>query len=406
MYKPSKFNQDTSKTEYLCTDGMQNKLYEYLYKEEFIIDKNRDEYIEMSKCERNALFDDYFHLFVLPTEECNFRCKYCYEEYKRGKMSRTIQQKLIDLVDEKMKIYKGLNVSWFGGEPLEALDVIQNLSKDFIEICNRYKKVYFAGITTNGYNLSIDTIKLLKNLHVTEFQITLDGLPEDHDQLRVLQDGSGTANIIIKNLLDIKNFIHSKTIRIILRTNFTKSALKRAKDFASFLKCNFDNDSRFYIFWQVAEDYGRLPDESIREAFCDYDDFICLIENHALSFQHTMYEFSLRPAGSICYAMKRNALVISSDGTIKKCTCNLEDSDNMFGNVDNLFDSNMHDHWLERNVSEKMRCYTCKKRPICHNRACKKYTTCPPNLLFFDKMLEKMSKNPRYYIQLEDIGIC
>lgn len=33
---------------------------------------------------------DVMHLIVLPTEACNFRCTYCYQDFSRGNMSRDV----------------------------------------------------------------------------------------------------------------------------------------------------------------------------------------------------------------------------------------------------------------------------------------------------------------------------
>ena len=38
------------------------------------------------------------HLLILPTEKCNFRCVYCYEDYSKGRMSFDLQEGLIKWV--------------------------------------------------------------------------------------------------------------------------------------------------------------------------------------------------------------------------------------------------------------------------------------------------------------------
>lgn len=369
-------------------------LEQWLFEQQFLIDAKRDELEEMCELEKKQEFDNYLHLNILTTEECNFRCTYCYEAFARGTMSEDTQMQLIRFVKEKIGMRDGLIVSWFGGEPLEGIEVIRRLSLAFMNICKQKKKVYFAGITTNGYLLTEEIVRELKKYHVVEYQITLDGLPEDHDKQRVLKDGSGSAERIIENLRNIKNNIHSNSIRITLRTNFTKSMLVNAKKFIDFLQENFLNDPRFGIFWQVAEDYGQVVDESVRENFCSESEYRKLIKDFALFYSNTVFESAMRPAGSICYAMKRNAFVISSDGVIKKCTCDMESDRNRFGRLDGSFDERKHDQWLTRIIRKSMKCYTCKKRPMCHYRACQKTKNCPPNLFFYREMLEHLTDNP------------
>ena len=82
------------------------------------------------------------YLVIMPTEQCNFRCEYCYETHEKGKMSKKTQDALIRYVQKNIYRYTGLNVGWFGGEPLEALDVIEYLSQNFMKICKVAKKPY------------------------------------------------------------------------------------------------------------------------------------------------------------------------------------------------------------------------------------------------------------------------
>lgn len=92
--------------------------------------------------------------------------------------------------------YNGLILNWFGGEPTEAMDVIENLSVKLIDVCKKNKKAYNAGITTNGYNLTYEIFKKLKKLHVTEYQVTIDGLASIHNAQRVMADGAPTFDVI------------------------------------------------------------------------------------------------------------------------------------------------------------------------------------------------------------------
>ena len=150
------------------------------------------------------VMDSSLHLILLPTEQCNFRCKYCYETFKKGKMNDTVQDSVIAYVRKNIHKHTGLYISWFGGEPLEALDVVEKLSRAFQNICKVAKKPYSASMTTNGYDLSLETYKKLYDLGVYNYQITLDGLQEEHDRQRVLADGQGSFAKIVENLINIK----------------------------------------------------------------------------------------------------------------------------------------------------------------------------------------------------------
>lgn len=58
---------------------------------------------------------------ILPTEKCNFRCLYCYEDFKIGKMSLEVQDDIIEFVKRNVSDFTGVDIRWFGGEPLLAI---------------------------------------------------------------------------------------------------------------------------------------------------------------------------------------------------------------------------------------------------------------------------------------------
>ncbi|HEY0232414.1 MAG TPA: radical SAM protein, partial [Dokdonella sp.] len=61
---------------------------------------------------------------VLPTEKCNFRCTYCYEDFKIGRMQAPVVRGLKRLISNRAPSLRRLSLSWFGGEPLLAKPVV------------------------------------------------------------------------------------------------------------------------------------------------------------------------------------------------------------------------------------------------------------------------------------------
>lgn len=68
---------------------------------------------------------------ICPTLACNFECPYCFEDRGRGKMAPEIQDDIVRLAERMLDASKAkkLAITWFGGEPLMATDVIEALSK-------------------------------------------------------------------------------------------------------------------------------------------------------------------------------------------------------------------------------------------------------------------------------------
>jgi len=137
-------------------------------------------------------------LTVCPTLACNFGCPYCFEQRQDEVtvMSDETINALISFI-KKHHDAKSLSVSWYGGEPTLAFDVINRLTKKFL---NLYPERYNAGLITNGYALGQSFIKLLDELKITSIQITIDGDEATHNRRRMLKGGYPTYEKILKNI--------------------------------------------------------------------------------------------------------------------------------------------------------------------------------------------------------------
>ena len=53
-------------------------------------------------------------LIVMPTEQCNFRCTYCYEDFRLGRMNSNTIESLRSLLSNRIDKLDQLYISWFG----------------------------------------------------------------------------------------------------------------------------------------------------------------------------------------------------------------------------------------------------------------------------------------------------
>ena len=93
-----------------------------------------------------------------------------------------------------------LTITWFGGEPLMATDVIESLSPWLIRVAEERGCEYEGWIFTNGYLLSEDVVDLLLRCRVTNVHIPLDGVGATNDATRRLVGGGPTYERIVDNL--------------------------------------------------------------------------------------------------------------------------------------------------------------------------------------------------------------
>lgn len=80
-------------------------------------------------------------LTIAPTSDCNFRCIYCYEKksIRNARMTIEIQDRIIEMVKEQAPTISNLHVTWYGGEPMMAMDIVERLTVGFQKVCEEYK---------------------------------------------------------------------------------------------------------------------------------------------------------------------------------------------------------------------------------------------------------------------------
>jgi len=316
-------------------------------------------------------------LYILPTEQCNFRCVYCYEKFRDVYMNTHIQDSIIQYVHNNITKFKVIRVEWFGGEPLLALDVVVRLSNAIIKICRENGVLYHAVMTTNAYSMDLDVFKVLKKCRILSYQITVDGLKETHDTQRPLRNGGGTFDRIMENLQAISKHIKTQALDVTLRVNVSRKLAESMNPFLDYLKNALLDDPRFTIsltpVGSYGQDEGQMPtdiccnDEDITNAirYCK-DIGVSIAENTA----------NLNVGGQVCYACKNNSWVIGADGKIYKCTVILYNNENVVGQVGDDGEFIIYEDklgkWVQSGIQHGLDCTSCSIRPICLEGVCYK----------------------------------
>lgn len=125
-------------------------LTRYLHEQELLV---TEEELDHALHQVRSLLDNIFMVTLMPTEGCNFRCPYCYEDHHAVSMTRDTLDRIEEYITAQAPRYKQVILAWFGGEPtlckdtvLEVSNIVQNLQK-------QYGFHYAANMTTNGYLL-------------------------------------------------------------------------------------------------------------------------------------------------------------------------------------------------------------------------------------------------------------
>ena len=142
------------------------------------------------------------YIILIVTRQCNFRCTYCYEDFRNEVMDSSVYENVLKVIEDLIdaKGYKSLQVSFFGGEPMLEYEAICQFMEKTNELAKK-KSIYFFGeMTTNAYLLISEKFEKLVSIGLTNYQITVDGLRDTHDKGRPLANGGGSWEKIIQNL--------------------------------------------------------------------------------------------------------------------------------------------------------------------------------------------------------------
>lgn len=205
-----------------------------------IIEDERDEYSEF--CYRkivNRFSDDSdLNFTILPTTVCNFSCVYCYEDPQNSKVmdintaDGTVKY-IAKEINSKAHRSNKLSVTWYGGEPLLNIEMMDYLTNELKQLCCWNELDYSSSIVTNGYLLDKLTKEKLADLKITSMQITLDGTEKLHDTRRKLKNGRGTFRTIVANIKNLRKF---SNIKIVIRINVDKNNVENIGALIEFLE--------------------------------------------------------------------------------------------------------------------------------------------------------------------------
>jgi uncharacterized protein len=182
------------------------------------------------------------HVVICPSMDCNFRCTYCFERalqnridsgaYKPAQihMSAGQAEAVFGSFNALLELHDsiGKSITFFGGEPLWSRNF--ETVRRTVEI-GRDRGFTFTAIT-NGYQLTAFRTLLGKG-GIKMIQVSLDGLPDAHDNFRPLATGGGTFNKIISEL---KAVIDTPELEVNIRMNYDSRNMHIASLLVKFLE--------------------------------------------------------------------------------------------------------------------------------------------------------------------------
>ncbi|HOF16836.1 MAG TPA: SPASM domain-containing protein [Bacteroidales bacterium] len=358
-----------------------DKLWKKLHEKRVIIDSEDEDFLSFqSIIEQQRKWDNYLVLTIAPTMDCNFSCPYCFEDKKKGYMSDKTVQQIINFINKHNNL-DALNLTWFGGEPLLAPHIIEDIS-------NKIDKQKFtninASIITNGYFLTKENLDLLVRCNIRSIQISIDGMPETHNKKKYTATDKNTFETIIRNI-DCINAMSG--IQLCVRVNIDKENENDFLKVYDFFKNRYNNNSVFVapaFIIQTTKESDANP-----RLFNNNIDKFAFLKKISL---HTCNSRLIYPCESIieCAVRNRNSWVFDAEGNVYKCWEIIGNQEYKVGKIGEGGEISITNHTLLDNYLygadplEDITCRNCFSLPVCKGG-------CP------HKRIENKFNNKKFY---------
>jgi uncharacterized protein len=349
--------------------------FSWLLDNKFIVESQTEIHDIVKKKTKENNSDKHLQLTLLPAEmSCNFACTYCYEDRtQKSKMGNKHKEILLQYIQNHKQL-ESLHIAWFGGEPLLNTTFILEFSKEIFKWKKLNNLDYQASITTNAYYLTKDTFLELVKYDVKSYQITLDGLEDDHNKLRPLANGMPTFQTIINNLIEISK-IQDIHFNIVIRVNFNENS--NIDNFLDYIETiNFSKDKRFsFVFRAIQTNWNNSQNEVFCKSKTENLEFEYAKKAMQRGLQKGDYMLFKDIGSTSCYASRENSLIVYPDLTIRKCSVALDEKINMVGYINNdakLIKNKNWDLWTlnKFSIHNKEECKTCSFNAQCLSSSC------------------------------------
>ena len=151
--------------------------------------------------ERPSAEHDVKALCLHVAHTCNLRCDYCFAGQGNyhgdaALMSAETAKRAIDFLVENSGTKHNLEVDFFGGEPLLAMETVRETVRYARSLEEKHNKNFRFTLTTNGVLLD-DEITDFCNAEMDNVVLSLDGRAEVHDARRKTPVGDGSYELIV-----------------------------------------------------------------------------------------------------------------------------------------------------------------------------------------------------------------
>lgn len=306
------------------------------------------------------------------SHDCNLRCEYCFAstgDFGTGRklMPIDVAKRAIDFVIERSGKRRNIEIDFFGGEPLMAMDTVK-ATVDYARSKEaEFNKHFRFTITTNGLLLNDENIEYI-NREMKNCVLSLDGRPEVNDRTRKTVSGDGSYKYIVpkfQKLLESRD----KKLDYYVRGTFTRDNLDFSEDVLHMASLGFDRISVEPVISAPGTPY-ELREEDLPRIYEEYDRLAEeLSKRDDFLFFHFMVDLNQGPC--IIKRMRgcgagSEYVAVTPEGDLYPCHQFVGNEDYYLGSVmDGSFNMEIADRFAALNIYTREKCRNCWAKFYC-----------------------------------------
>ena len=305
------------------------------------------------------------------SHDCNLRCQYCFAstgDFGTGRKIMDIEtaKRAIDFVIQRSGSRRNIEVDFFGGEPLMAMDTVKATVAYARSIEKKAGKCFRFTITTNGVLLDDENIDYI-NREMSNAVLSLDGRPQVNDRMRKTVNGKGSYEVIVPKFQ--KLVAGRGTKDYYLRGTFTHYNLDFAEDVMHMADLGFRNVSVEPVVGEETCGYA-LKDEDLPVVLEQYEKLSEKLKDRTdVNFFHFNVDLAqgpcvikrLRGCGAGC-----EYVAVTPEGDIYPCHQFVGNPAYKIGSLsDGSFDMELSHRFSCLNIYTREECRDCWARFYC-----------------------------------------
>ncbi len=306
------------------------------------------------------------------SHDCNLRCAYCFASTgdfgtgRRVTMTPETAKRAIDFVVKSSGKRRNIEIDFFGGEPLMALDTVRAAVEYARSLEQEKGKKFRFTITTNGVLLDEENTAWL-NETMDNIVLSLDGRREVNDRVRRTVNGKGSFDTVAPKF---RRLVQGRDKDYFVRGTFTKYNLDFTEDIKAMADQGFYHLSVEPVSADPSEPFA-LTEEDLPRIYEEYEKLARQMLEREGEFNFFHFQIDLAQGPCVIKRLRGcgagfEYVAITPDGDIYPCHQFVGQEEYRLGNLyDGSFDMDLSARFAEMNVYTREGCRDCWAKFYC-----------------------------------------